>query len=121
LLDLMPEKAREILGSYHAVKTKQEWWHWRERAAEQIVELADGVAQRTYQGQPIEAPRAKCPLCRAGPESYYDGGLGFALPTGLIRHLTGGHNARQCPVFGAGFALALDYMRDPLFGPGFEM
>ena len=121
LVDLMPEAVRKILGSYRTVKTTQDWFGWSTRAAEQIAELAENVVQRTYQGHPVDAPRAKCPLCGAGPQSFYDDHLGFALPEGLVRHLTGGSNARQCPVFGAAYALARDYIRDPVLGPKLDL
>lgn len=118
LIDLMSEPAQEVLTSYRSVKTQHEWWSWSSRAAHRLAEMAEGSAvQRMYQGYAIESPRAKCPLCGKGPQSFYDGYAGFALPDGLIRHLTGGHNAHQCPVFGAAFALARDYVLDSEFGP----
>jgi hypothetical protein len=105
LVDLMPPEAQAILWSCYRAKTDQEWAVWPEAAADKIVELCTGITQRTYQGQPIEPPRAKCPLCRAGPQSYYDGHLGFALPEGLMRHLTGYGRSHECPVFGAARAI----------------
>lgn len=121
LIDLMPESAQSILNSYRSIKTHEDWWRWPTRAAEQIAEQAEEKAvQRTYQGYPIESPRAKCPLCGRGPQSFYDGSAGFALPDGLVRHLTGGHNAHQCSVFGAAHALAIRYVRDSTLGPSLD-
>ena len=106
IIDLMSEPAREILkGHYrHEMNSWGDAWHWAERAAEQIVELCEDVQQATYQGYPMGAPRANCPLCGRGTSGPY--AEGFALPEGLVRHLTGSHNSRQCDVLRAALGLA---------------
>lgn len=57
-----------------------------------------------YDGYPLGAPRAVCPLCVGDSLTPYE--KGFALPTGLEWYLLGTHNSRQCDVFGAAVALA---------------
>lgn len=58
-----------------------------------IVEAAEPHAFRV--GEP--SLRALCPLCGCKPRGPYSMG-GYALPTGLERHLTGWGNAHQCLV-----------------------
>lgn len=111
LIELMKPEAREILQSYYQIKTPEDWHRWPDEAAEKIIELCTDVTQRSYQGYLYEE-RAKCPLCGNGPESFYDGHVGFKLPEGLRRHLTGYGRSRECPVFGAARALGRESYRD---------
>jgi len=111
IVELMPEKARSILNSYYETKSKEDWYRWPDQAAEQIIELCTDVTQRTYQGYLYEE-RAKCPLCGDGPQSFYDGHVGFKLPEGLRRHLTGYGRSRECSVFGAVRALGREHYQD---------
>lgn len=108
LIEMMPHKARAILHGHGRLTNMREWYAWAKAAAEQIVDLCTDVESPTYMGVPLGSPRARCPLCGAGPQTPYESG--FALPEGLNRHLTGGHNAHQCPVFGAAERLARDYV-----------
>jgi hypothetical protein len=102
LVDLMDEPHREVLNSYlHATDSL---WRWRENAALRLVDLCRDVEQRTYGGYPLGAPRAVCPLCGGGSSAPYD--KGFALPEGLMRHLLGTHNSRQCDIFFAAESMA---------------
>jgi hypothetical protein len=46
--------------------------------------------------KPDADAKAACPLC--GNIANFAGSTGYAYPDGLHRHLTGSHNAGQCPV-----------------------
>jgi len=105
IVDLMPEPAQRILDSFDG-EDRREVWIWAEKAADQIVGLCETVEQKYYDGYPLGAPRARCPLCGGGSSTPYD--KGFAIPEGLFRHLLGSHNSRQCDVFAAATQLALD-------------
>lgn len=104
IVDLVPEPARRILDSFDGDQLTAVLV-WAEKAAGQIVDLCETVEQKYYDGYPLGAPRAVCPLCRGGSSTPYD--KGFAVPEGLFRHLLGSHNSRQCDEFAAAFQLAL--------------
>lgn len=104
IIDLMSEPARKVLDSYYHAENA---WAWSRDASEKIVSLCTDVSPSLYDG--YDSPRAKCPLCKAGPATPYH--EGFALPEGLVRHLLGTHNASACPVFDAARALARDYLK----------
>lgn len=104
IVELMPEQFQRVLDSFRG-DDRTAVWEWAEKAADQIVDLCDTAEQKYYDGYPLGAPRAPCPLCGGGSSTPYD--KGFALPTGLFRHLMGSHNSRQCEVFGAALQLAL--------------
>lgn len=103
IIELMPDAAKKVLDSFDG-KTRADVWIWAETAAQQIVNLCEDVTVQMYDGYPLWAPRAVCPLCGGGSSAPYENG--FALPTGLERHLLGSHNSHQCDVFGAAVALA---------------
>ncbi|WP_158985803.1 hypothetical protein [Lysobacter panacisoli] len=104
IINLMPPEAKKLLMSHYGRPSDQPLWDWASETAEKLIEQCQNVIQATYQGQPFGAPRAYCPLCGDGSSSFYE--EGFALPTGLMRHLTGYGNMRQCEVFRAALALA---------------
>lgn len=111
IIELMGPEARQILTSHYRCSSRQEGWHWAEAAALEIADLCHPVTQQTYQGHPVGSPRANCPLCGEGSQAFYEHQMGFAIPEGLLRHLLGTHNSRQCGVFGAAQAMARDRFR----------
>lgn len=106
IIQLMPFETQRVLIRVLDAKTRMELLHVSERTAEQLVDLCENPTQRTWHGEPLGAPRSPCPLCGGGTASAYD--EGYALPSGLMRHLLGSHNSRQCTVFEAATALGLD-------------
>lgn len=105
IIRLMTPEAQEILTSHYQCQTKEESWRWPELAADKVVALCGELDEDVYFQR-----RAKCPLCGEG--SAAPGQEGFSLPIGLQRHLLGSHNARQCSVFGAAYAIAMGRFRD---------
>lgn len=114
LIDQMDSGVKKVLDGYPRDLEPNDVWRWAERAAEQVVEFCTELEQETYQGYPVGSPRALCPLCKHGTSGPY--AQGFALPEGLIRHLLGSHNSRQCAVFGAAVALAQGSAESPFKG-----
>lgn len=108
IIELMGEEARAILGSHYKCNSREESRGWAKAAAMNLMDLCHPVSQPMYQGQPFGSRRAKCPLCQQGASSFYEPDQGFTIPDGLLRHLLGTHNSRQCSVFGAAHALAID-------------
>jgi len=108
ILHLMSDDAQRILTRLTDAKDRIELWSASERAAEAIVDLCPNPVQPLWRGEPLGAPRAPCPLCGGGTASPRE--EGYALPTGLMRHLLGSHNSSQCDVFEAAFELALDFI-----------
>lgn len=106
IIALMSEEARAILNSHYRCGSEEESREWGRAAAEKIMDLCHPISQQMYQGHPIGSPRAKCPLCQQGANSFYEHEQGFAIPEGLLRHLLGTHNSRQCDVFGAAHSIA---------------
>ena len=104
IIELMGMEAKALLTSFRPATDRVALMRWTSETAEKIVDLCENVKQMNYQGHPFGAPRALCPLCKQGTTSPNE--YGYALPEGLIRHLTGSHNSRQCDVFGAAVALA---------------
>lgn len=104
IIELMSPEAQWILESHYNRPEGQSVWQWAESIAEKVIDLCEDVQQTRHGGEPIGAPRAYCPLCGDGSQSFYE--KGFALPTGLYRHLIGYGNMRQCDVISAAIALA---------------
>lgn len=77
-----------------------------------IVEAAEPHAFRDYERN----LRARCPLCGGEPLGPSRTG-GYAIPTGLDRHLIGWGNARQCFVMQVAAAEAIQYARYTLNNP----
>ncbi|MGO4686200.1 hypothetical protein [Hyphomicrobium sp. 2TAF46] len=101
IISLMPEQYAKPLRSYHECTSTKEFWRWRESVAELIVTLVPADAIKEDWGG---SPRANCPLCGSETSGPYPGG--FAIPRGLIQHLTGHGNASHCSVTEAAFDLA---------------
>lgn len=108
LIDLMAPEAQSVLRDVTLCKDRDSLWSTARQAAERILGLCQDVDAATQRGYQLGAPRANCPLCKAGSTSPYDNG--FALPEGLTRHLLGSHNSRQCPVFNAAMELAVSHI-----------
>src|SRR5262245_59034258 len=105
VINLMPEKVAQVLGSYHKCKSTREYYAWCEEAAGQIITLVPpDTIKQSYDGR-----RASCPLCGSvGHGPFADG---FTVPEGMRRHLTGYGNTHHCPVTEAAFELGGDYVK----------
>jgi len=85
ILSQIPEPYNSVIQPPYDF-TREESRMWLNATAIAVVELTEANADGT----------AACPLC--GEVSNYVGSTGFTYPEGLIRHLTGSHNARRCSV-----------------------
>lgn len=98
IIDLMPEPLREPLEAAIWCDSKDDAYEWQAWAIERIIALAESRPSEEMYGT-AGTPRAYCPLCKRGAQSPYS--QGFAMPTGLRRHLEGSHGSRRCEVFSA--------------------
>jgi hypothetical protein len=103
IIHLMPERGRKILMSYYDCESLQETYGWKDKIAEQLVEMAEPIG-------PPYAERAYCPLCGEGSSSGRD--QGYSIPLGLTRHLTGWGRSYECKVVAAASALARSHWED---------
>jgi hypothetical protein len=105
VINLMPDKVSEVLGSYYRCKSTREYYAWCDETADQIITLVPpDTIKQSYHGR-----RASCPLCGSvGHGPYADG---FTVPEGMRRHLTGYGNTHHCPVTKAAFELGRDYVK----------
>lgn len=103
IIHLMPARGREILMSYYDCASLQDTYGWKDKIAEQLVEIAEPLAL-PY------ADRAYCPLCGEGSTSGRD--LGYSIPLGLTRHLTGWGRSYECKVVVAALALARNHWKE---------
>ena len=99
---LLPEELRDLLKSYWECSTVEEAIKWHGEVVARIMASAEP--------QPGSPARVLCPLCKGSATSPYDSG--FRYPTGLLRHLTGEHNAYECPIMRASRVRAIDYTFD---------
>jgi hypothetical protein len=76
---------------------------WEKKLLWGVIAAAHAVATRRN----ADSPRARCPLCDAQPDNAYSS-EGFALPEGLLRHLGGTGNSRECAVMRAARELGQD-------------
>lgn len=106
LIDLLDPQ--ELLSGYWGCDDSDQVDEWRLKTAAAVIDAAR-VRPGKEMGYP-RSPRAICPLCRQGAVTV-SGVQGFAVPTGLRRHLLGEYNARQCPVFKAAEELAWGRVR----------
>ncbi|KVO72433.1 hypothetical protein WJ79_19440 [Burkholderia ubonensis] len=100
---------QELLRGYLGIDDDAELDSWRRTALAAVMGSAQ-VRPGAEMGDP-RWPRALCPLCRQGAQGTHDV-RGYAVPEGLRRHLLGGLNSRQCAVFAAAEAIALENIRD---------
>ncbi len=96
--DLIPENFKQLVDGFLDCPNRHEALHWMQQAADRV---ANAVAEDPDRHLTMSAwemsPRALCPLCGDGSRGPYD--EGFSLTEGLMRHLSGSHNANQCSVF----------------------
>jgi len=100
---------QDLLTGYFRCEDFEELEKWRRERAAAVLEAA-WVRPGEEMGDP-RWPRAICPLCRQGAQGTRDV-KGYAVPEGLRRHLLGELNSRQCDVFAAAKAIALDVVHD---------
>lgn len=103
ILHLMPEEFQQRLWSFFHCESRALADEWTDKTAEEFVRIA--AASDAFDGE-----RVSCPLC--GSDGVAPRQLGFSVPVGLMRHLTGWGNARQCSVMAAAEGLANNYWRD---------
>lgn len=102
LLRTLPDDLYGLLDGYRNCETRKEFYDWVDHVAVAIGDLAKPLPESLHGWG---APRALCPLCRGGSDSYYD--RGFAIPEGLRRHLVGYGNTRKCVFMETAEKLAL--------------
>ncbi|WP_044490810.1 hypothetical protein [Burkholderia pseudomallei] len=107
LIDLMDPQ--DLLRGYLGVRDDSQLDSWRRTALAAVMGSAQ-VRPGAEMGDP-RWPRALCPLCRESAQGTRDV-RGYAVPEGLRRHLLGELNSRQCAVFGAAEAIALENIHD---------
>lgn len=98
-----------LLKGYLACEHLDQLEEWRRECATAVLEAA-WVRPGEEMGDP-RWPRAICPLCRQGAQGTRDI-KGYAVPEGLRRHLLGEFNSRQCDVFAAAEAIAIDAIHE---------
>jgi hypothetical protein len=85
VISLIREPYRSIIEPPYDF-TQDQSHDWLATTSNRVIELTE----------PGSHGRAACPLCGAVPQ--FVGSVGYTYPDGLDRHLTGSHNAQQCPV-----------------------
>jgi hypothetical protein len=107
---LLPEKAADLLSSYHDCGSLDDAIRWEATVAEQVLDLAEARPGREM-GSPLGlVERAYCPLCKGSSQSPYQ--KGFAFPDGLLKHLRGERSAHECLIMREARMWALDYVQD---------
>jgi hypothetical protein len=96
-----PWKFREMITWWMDLEPDFNLYSWQQ---ELIAKVLEHTVVTTLAINFYFKDRALCPLCGDSPDSEPDG---FAVPTGLERHLEGYGNQRQCRVVMA----ARDYIR----------
>jgi len=87
VLSLVPERFRILIKPPYSF-TQEQGRSWQYETVRKVLELVEADPQG----------RAPCPLCGETTQTY---GVGFAVPTGLERHLLGSHQSRRCDVMHA--------------------
>lgn len=105
IFELMCSEAKHILLNLQRDQRQGGFCDRVDAAARDILALCHLDVSEEMGDAPGNAPRSECPLCRAGSANLV-AVRGFAVPEGLMRHLLGSHNSRQCDVFAAAYALA---------------
>ena len=103
LVQSVRPQARIWLEAHTDVRSFEDLDRWMSWAVDGLLTVASVDAPSAGFGT---QRRAVCPLCGESAQSPYTSG--FALPTGLTRHLVGSHGSRMCTVFNAAFAQARD-------------
>ena len=110
IIELMPDDARKALSTY-GCETWADLTNWMRNAADKITSVADARPASEMGEYMGSADRAVCPLCGHGSRNPH-GHKGFVVPGGLIKHLTGDGNARQCSVMEAAWKLGRDRLQE---------
>lgn len=113
ILELMPDKIREVLESYHECSSYEQARGWERQAVEEVLALSRPAPAGEMGEYGSLTDRAYCPLCGGSAQTAY-GGDGFAFPEGLRRHLMGSYNSQRCDVFAAVRELCRDRVRSAL-------
>jgi hypothetical protein len=104
MVQTAPEKFQEMFTLWMDLGPDFQVHIWERDLIAKILENTDFIPTNNA----YVKDRAPCPLCGEGPEQRSDG---FAMPTGLERHLEGYGNQRQCRVMRA----ARDFLREKAF------
>ena len=96
IVSIVPAPFNGMLKSFYSAKTRQEGELRLFALEAEIADLSKPI---------LEAPdRAYCPLCGEGSNSPC--AIGFSLPEGVRRHLSGWGNTMRCRVMAAASSLA---------------
>lgn len=110
IIDLIPEKFRDVLGSYYMCEYPEDAKYWESIACSKIIDLVTPVPEEEQPFGFYLNARAPCPLCGAEASSPFY--RGFSLPEGLNRHLEGYGRMSKCPVMDAAQHLSEAYFYD---------
>jgi hypothetical protein len=112
VLGFLPKDLKSLFKNYWHCKDSQQINEWMKSFLNKVMEVA------TPEGNPAknevlvydQRPRVLCPLCGCGSHNVVLQ-EGFLLPDGLMMHLTGEKNARQCRVMEAIMPLTDDHFQ----------
>lgn len=107
---LLPEPIGDMLRSSRRCSTFAELVSWHDATTQKLLELAD-VRPGREMGDFPHLERAVCPVCGSGSAQPYV--KGFRYPEGLLMHLRGERNARECQVIRFYRECAKDRLRNP--------
>lgn len=102
-IEMMPDEVRKILWTFLRCESRHDAYAWPKKIAQELVTLAEPIASPFGE-------RAICPLCRSEGGSPYE--TGYSLPIGLLRHLIGFGNVRECPVMAAARSVAQEHWNE---------
>jgi hypothetical protein len=106
---LVPLNIQILLASYSDCASVDDVSQWVRELCEKVVELGEPAPDNELRDL-LGQDRVYCPLCKNGSSSPYD--RGFAYPGGLLRHLEGYGNARECVFMRIARTEAMNYVRD---------
>lgn len=106
---LLPDEVATLLCSA-GCRSVEEVYRWRDRVTEQLLALAE-PRPGPEMGDSPDTERAYCPACGGSVTSPYQ--EGFRLPNGLLNHLRGEHNLRECSVVKFFRLREIDLVNDP--------
>ena len=117
IVDLVPKPHRDWLEMATLCGNFKDFDAWQAWAIDGLTRGAD-ARPGPEMGGVVGQFRAFCPLCGEGSQAA--GLLGYAMPTGLERHLAGSHGSHMCRVFEAAHGNAIERARWE-FMPGVRM
>lgn len=110
IIDLVPEALRTILEASYFCASRNDVYEWESWAVEQLLSAAQ-IRENSEMGVPEGSSfRAYCPLCNGSSQGSYS--LGYAMPTGMKRHLEGSSGSRRCSIFAAAMDMRLDAIKE---------